>query len=94
MAKNLFLLFLASCIASAAVSQDNLKLWYNKPASNWNEALPLGNGRLGAMVFGKVDEELIQLPPSAVVNLVPGVFDETNNREGELQFYVIYAFQL
>jgi alpha-L-fucosidase 2 len=29
-----------------------LKLWYNNPASNWNEALPIGNGRLGAMVFG------------------------------------------
>ena len=27
-------------------------LWYRKPASNWNEALPLGNGRMGAMVFG------------------------------------------
>ena len=28
------------------------ELWYNKPAGNWNEALPLGNGRMGAMVFG------------------------------------------
>ena len=36
-------------------------LWYAKPAADWNEALPLGNGRLGAMVFGRPDHELIQL---------------------------------
>ncbi len=39
----------------------DLQLWYNKPAENWNEALPIGNGRLGAMIFGRVDAELIQL---------------------------------
>lgn len=38
-----------------------LKLWYNTPAKAWTQALPLGNGRLGAMVFGKVSDELIQL---------------------------------
>ena len=32
-------------------------LWYDKPAANWNEALPLGNGSLGAMVFGGIAEE-------------------------------------
>ena len=37
------------------------KLWYNKPAADWNEALPLGNGKLGMMVFGGVDTERIQL---------------------------------
>ncbi|MCW5942385.1 MAG: glycoside hydrolase family 95 protein [Fimbriimonadaceae bacterium] len=37
------------------------KLWYERPAADWNEALPLGNGNLGAMVFGRVDEELVQL---------------------------------
>ncbi|WP_137401705.1 glycoside hydrolase family 95 protein [Echinicola rosea] len=37
------------------------KLWYDKPASNWNEALPLGNGRLGAMVFGAPAMERLQL---------------------------------
>jgi len=36
-------------------------LWYAKPAADWNEALPIGNGRLGAMVFGRPDHELIQL---------------------------------
>lgn len=37
------------------------KLWYASPANDWNEALPLGNGRLGMMVFGGVGEERIQL---------------------------------
>jgi len=36
-------------------------LWYQSPASAWEEALPVGNGRLGAMVFGKYGEERIQL---------------------------------
>lgn len=37
------------------------KLWYSRPASQWTEALPIGNGRLGAMVYGGVEEELLQL---------------------------------
>jgi len=36
-------------------------MWYTRPAEEWEEALPVGNGRLGAMVFGGVDEERIQL---------------------------------
>jgi alpha-L-fucosidase 2 len=35
-------------------------LWYDKPAKSWNEALPLGNGHLGAMVFGTIPNERIQ----------------------------------
>ena len=38
----------------------SFKLWYKHPAAKWTEALPVGNGRLGAMVFGKTDEERIQ----------------------------------
>ncbi len=38
-----------------------MKLYYNKPAQNWLEALPLGNGRLGAMVYGDPIHETIQL---------------------------------
>ena len=37
------------------------RLWYPVPANDWNEALPLGNGILGMMVFGGVKEERIQL---------------------------------
>ena len=36
-------------------------LWYSKPASQWVEALPIGNGRLGAMVFGGIERERLQL---------------------------------
>lgn len=36
-------------------------LWYDKPATKWEEALPVGNGRLGAMIYGTVQEENIQL---------------------------------
>jgi alpha-L-fucosidase 2 len=36
-------------------------LWYKQPAPQWTEALPIGNGRLAAMVFGKIDDERIQL---------------------------------
>ncbi|MGA1196284.1 MAG: glycoside hydrolase family 95 protein [Candidatus Latescibacterota bacterium] len=39
---------------------DNFKLWYTKPAEQWVEALPIGCGRLGAMVFGQVQNERIQ----------------------------------
>jgi alpha-L-fucosidase 2 len=38
----------------------DLKLWYRQPAQQWTEALPVGNGRLGAMVFGTVETERLQ----------------------------------
>jgi alpha-L-fucosidase 2 len=41
-------------------------LWYRQPATEWNEALPVGNGRLGAMVFGGVVKERIQLNEDTV----------------------------
>ncbi len=46
---------------SGQAKQNQLTLWYNAPAANWNEALPLGNGRLGCMVFGNPSNENIQL---------------------------------
>jgi len=46
---------------SAISSQGDMKLWYNRPATDWNEALPLGNGRLGVMVFGTPAVEHLQL---------------------------------
>ncbi len=48
-------------LTSHAQTKSSMMLWYNQPAKDWNEALPLGNGRLGAMVYGRVGEELIQL---------------------------------
>lgn len=46
---------------SANEKSTNMKLWYDKPAFVWVEALPLGNGRLGAMVYGNPSKEEIQL---------------------------------
>lgn len=63
--RTLFIL-VAALLPITALSQENLKLWYDKPASAWTEALPVGNGRLGAMVFGTVEEELIQLNESTL----------------------------
>ena len=55
-------IFLAAAVAlhasAAPASPHSLKLWYDRPATNWNEALPLGNGRLGARVFGGAPERL------------------------------------
>lgn len=51
--------FLFSCTTNPV--SDRLKLWYDTPATNWNEALPVGNGFMGAMVFGDTGRERIQL---------------------------------
>ncbi len=59
------LVFFQICAAVASLSislqGEELKLWYDSPASKWEEALPLGNGRIGAMVFGNPLDELYQL---------------------------------
>ena len=53
-----FTLFLAVFTTKAS---DDLTLWYSKPAEAWVEALPIGNSRMGAMIFGGIDRERIQL---------------------------------
>lgn len=50
-----------STAVSTPASADAPMLWFNEPARDWNWALPLGNGRLGVMLFGNVGEELLQL---------------------------------
>jgi alpha-L-fucosidase 2 len=67
--KNTFLLCMLSLVHVLNLSaQDNtlLKLWYNKPARQWVEALPISNGRLGAMVFGNPSKEEIQLNENTI----------------------------
>ena len=55
-------LSLANASLSAQDSSDeSLILWYDKPASEWTEALPIGNGRLSAMIFGGTASEQLQL---------------------------------
>lgn len=55
----IFVFFINSCKAQEKTKEDIL--WYTHPAKNWNEALPLGNGKLGVMVFGNTSGERIQL---------------------------------
>ena len=50
-----------STAAANEAEYDGLELWYERPASQWVEALPVGNGRLGGMVFGGIEMERIQL---------------------------------
>ena len=55
----IFFFLLIACNPQRKAKED--LLWYNQPAKNWNEALPLGNGKLGVMVFGNTSIERIQL---------------------------------
>jgi alpha-L-fucosidase 2 len=55
---NLILLTTAICLHAQVASP---RLWYRQPATKWDEALPLGNGRIGAMLFGGTSEEHLQL---------------------------------
>jgi alpha-L-fucosidase 2 len=59
--KYLFLLLVITADSLVLQAQGIQKLWYKQPAQYWTEALPLGNGRMGAMVFGKIQQESIQL---------------------------------
>ena len=59
MIKRIFLYSIAFFgVLNGLYAQSPQKLWYKKPAKVWTEALPVGNGRLGAMIFGGVTEEL------------------------------------
>ena len=51
-------------------------LWYKQPAANWDEALPVGNGRIGGMIFGRPADELIQLNEDSIWS---GGFRKRNN---------------
>ena len=61
----------------ASPPTEPLTLWYRRPATKWEtEALPVGNGRLAAMVFGGIDHERIQFNEESVWDGAPG--DATN----------------
>jgi len=56
-----FLFKLTLMVSTMQAQMVDHQLWYQQPAKIWTEALPVGNGRLGAMVFGGVENELLQL---------------------------------
>ncbi|MDR3061783.1 MAG: glycoside hydrolase family 95 protein, partial [Dysgonamonadaceae bacterium] len=75
---------------SSCFSQSIQRLWYQQPAQNWNEALPIGNGHAGAMIFGGIEKEQLQLNENTLysgepsteykkVDISTGVFDTVVN---------------
>lgn len=69
------LLFI-SCQPSGTTLKEQV-LWYDKPATGWMESLPVGNGRLGVMVYGGIEEETLALNEST---LWSGQYDENQQR--------------
>lgn len=76
-----FLLGLMALVAIIGCASDKqqdakLKLWYTAPASEWTAALPIGNGRLGAMVYGGINEEHLQLNEETLWSGGPHSYDK------------------
>ena len=75
-----FLLLIMQSIAQSPIT-NKLSLWYDKPAANWNEALPIGNGRLAGMIFGGTTTDQIQLNEETIWagepgnNIIPNVYE-------------------
>ncbi|MBN1416873.1 MAG: glycoside hydrolase family 95 protein [Bacteroidales bacterium] len=99
MKKYLFIFFILSCGIVSCQKNNKpapLKLWYTSPAADWNEALPVGNGRLGAMIFGDPAMEHLQLNEETVwgggpYNNVYPEFAPVINEVRELIFEGKYA---
>src|ERR1035437_9263117 len=81
--KRILLTFIFFAIIISTYSQNDklLKLWYTHPAKQWVEALPIGNGRLGAMIFGDPVKEVIQLNENTVWAGQPNRNDNPNAKE-------------
>ncbi|PVD50201.1 glycoside hydrolase [Terrimonas sp.] len=60
----IFLLLIAS--PPLSIAQKDLELWYTAPAQKWTDAMPVGNGRMGGMVFGRWNHERIQLNEESI----------------------------
>jgi alpha-L-fucosidase 2 len=74
-------LFPACRLLAQSGAGDELTLWYARPAAAWEEALPLGNGKTGAMVFGGIQQERYQLNDNTLWSGYP---DAGNNPQGPL----------
>ena len=86
--KKLFITF-AVCLTAFSATAQQHKLWYDKPASQWLEALPVGNSTLGAMVYGGTDTEEIQLNEETFWSGSPH-----NNNSPEAKQYLARVRQL
>ncbi len=85
-------LALAVSAATPPSPPNLLQLWYDRPAAYWEEALPVGNGRIGAMVYGGVHREHIQLNEETIWSGAPTpkladpTFREKLRRQQQLLF--------
>lgn len=67
---SVFIIVLFSCKKQG--NNYDVVLWYDKPATDWYEALPIGNGTLGAMVYGGIKSEQLQLNENTLYSDEPG----------------------
>ncbi|RDC58543.1 glycoside hydrolase family 95 protein [Pedobacter chinensis] len=81
--KFLVLAFFCSIYGISAYAQENNHtLWYNKPAEKWTDALPIGNGRLGAMIYAGVENDHIQFNEETLWTGTPRDY----NRKGSSKY--------
>ncbi len=66
---------LVIAVLAGSGADDLDKVWFGRPAASWDEALPIGNGHLGAMVFGDAAEEHLQLNEDTLTSGHPGYRD-------------------
>lgn len=74
----IFLLPFFLCTSFFSYAQKDIRLWYAKPAIAWTDAMPVGNGRIGAMVFGGYNQERIQMNEESIWS---GSKINNNNKE-------------
>jgi alpha-L-fucosidase 2 len=74
----IFIVALSLIITSSVFAAPERRLWLKRPAAHFTESCPLGNGRLGAMVFGGVDQERLILNESGMWSGAPQVSDRTD----------------
>ena len=82
----LCIILLAGCKQDAnPQSKSSLKLWYKSPAQSWEEALPIGNGRIGVMIYGGPVNEHLQLNDDSLWPGDPEEWDDPEGRPADLQ---------
>ena len=88
MKKSIFLLSFLMTTIFASGQSALLKLWYDKPAEKWTEALPVGNGRQGAMIFGDPLNEHLQLNENTLYSGEPSSTFKNVNIQNDLPLVV------
>ncbi|TNF41498.1 MAG: glycoside hydrolase family 95 protein, partial [Bacteroidetes bacterium] len=86
--QNLLSLFFILISISVSGQPDVLKLWYDKPAGKWTEALPVGNGRQGAMIFGNPLNEHLQLNENTLYSGEPSSTFKNVNIQNDLPLVI------